>query len=161
MTDLLDMMSRWPARAVPAGETLIHEGVRADRLYMIASGAFDIVRGGVRVVEIRTPGAFLGEMSAVLGSAPTASVVATENARVHVVDHASSAVRADPELVLAIAQLLAHRLSALTAYLVDIKQQYADSDSHLGLMDQVLASLMLMPIGSVSAGSLRSDVPDY
>jgi CRP/FNR family transcriptional regulator, cyclic AMP receptor protein len=119
------------------------------------------VRGGARIVVIREPGAFLGEISAVLGSAPTASVVALETSTVHVVEGASASVRKHPELMYAIARLLAQRLSAVTAYLVDIKRQYADTDTHLALMDQVLANLMAMQPSLAQPGSERSDVPDY
>ena len=161
MNDVLAMGSRWPELHVPMGATLIEEGVRTDRLYVLKRGAFEIVRGGVRVVVIDGPGSFLGEISAVLGSAPTASVRATEASTVHVVEGASASVRSHPELVYAIAQLLAQRLSAVTAYLVDIKLQYADSNTHLALMDQVLANLIAMQPAATALGSERADVPDY
>ena len=146
---------------MPKASTLIEEAVRTDRLYVLKRGAFEVVRNGVRVVLISEPGAFLGEISAVLGSAPTASVVAAQDSTVHVVDDASASVQRWPELTYAIAQLLARRLSAVTAYLVDIKRQYADSNTHLGLMDQVLGNLIAMHPGVTKPGSERSDVPDY
>ena len=96
-----------------------------------------------------------------LGSAPTASVVAAEDSTVHVVDGASESVQRRPELTYAIAKLLARRLSAVTAYLVDIKRQYADSNTHLALMDQVLGDLIAMHPSAIKPGSERSDVPDY
>jgi CRP-like cAMP-binding protein len=161
VNDVLAMCRDLPELRLARGECLIEEAVRTDRLYVLKSGAFEIVRGGVRVVTISAPGAFLGEISAVLGSAPTASVVATEDSAVHVVDEASARVQQRPELTYAIAQLLARRLSAVTAYLVDIKRQYADTDTHLGLMDQVLANVISMQPTSVSPGSERADVPDY
>ncbi len=149
-------------RQVAQGETLLREGQRDDRLFVLASGAFDVVRDGVRVVRIAEPGAFLGEMSAVLGAAPSADVVAAQPSQVHVIDQASQAVRNDPALTLAIAQLLARRLQAVTAYLVDLQHQYAGTGSHLALMDQVLARLMQMQPGPVLApGSERRDLPDY
>lgn len=151
-----------PLRQVPAGEALLREGQRDDRLYVLASGAFDVVRDGVRVVRIAERGAFLGEMSAVLGTAPSADVVATEPSQVHVIDQASQTVQRDAALTLAIAQLLARRLQAVTAYLVDLQHQYAGTGSHLALMDQVLARLMQMQPGPVLApGSERRDLPDY
>jgi len=161
MTDVLAMCSHWPLLHVAKGETLIDEGVHADRLFVLRTGAFDVVRGGIRVVQVKGAGAFLGEMSAVLGSAPTASVVAAEDSTVHVIGDASAAVRAHPELIHAIARLLAQRLSAVTAYLVDIKRQYADSDTHLALMDQVLANVISMNPQTAPIGSERKDVPDY
>jgi CRP/FNR family transcriptional regulator, cyclic AMP receptor protein len=161
MNDVLAMCSDLPEIHVANGDTLIEEAVRTDRLYVLKSGSFEVVRNGVRIILIRAPGAFLGEISAVLRSAPTASVVAAENSTVHVLDHASTAVQRRPELTYAIAQLLAQRLSAVTAYLVDIKQQYADSNTHLAVMDQVLGSLTAMHPSEIKTGSERNDVPDY
>jgi CRP/FNR family transcriptional regulator, cyclic AMP receptor protein len=161
MNDVLAMCRDLPEMRLAKGDTLIEEAVRTDRLYVLKSGAFDVLRNGVRVIAISEPGAFLGEISAVLGSAPTASVVAAEDSTVHVVDDASAAVQKRPELTYAIAQLLARRLSAVTAYLVDIKRQYADSNTHLGLMDQVLGNLIAMHPSLTETGSERSDVPDY
>jgi len=161
MNDTLALYRELPEQQVAKGGSLIDEGVRTDRLYVLKSGSFEVVRAGVRIVLIAEPGAFLGEMSAVLGSPPTASVVATEDSIVHVIDDASAVVQRWPELTYAIAQLLARRLSAVTAYLVDIKRQYADSETHLGLMDQVLSNLMTMHPSAVTPGSERSDVPDY
>lgn len=161
MNDVLDMCRGLPTLHLAKGDTLIKEAVRTDQLYVLKSGAFEVVRNGVRVVLITQPGAFLGEISAVLGSAPTASVIATQDSTVHVIANASAVARSRPELTYAIAQLLAQRLSAVTAYLVDIKRQHADSDTHLGLMDQVLGSLIASYPSALQPGSERSDVPDY
>lgn len=162
MTSALDLCQGLPTQRVAEGETLLEEGQRTDRLYVLQSGSFEVVRTGVRVIRVSEPGAFLGEMSAVLDAAPSASVVATADSTVHVIDQACSAVRSNPALTLLIAQLLARRLQAVTAYLVDIQQQYAGTDCHLALMDQVLARLMDMQAGAALApGSERRDVPDY
>jgi CRP/FNR family transcriptional regulator, cyclic AMP receptor protein len=161
MNDVLALCDRLPEMASARGDTLMVEGLGSDRLYVLKSGGFEVVRNGVRIVTIAEPGAFLGEISAVLGSVPTANVVATQDSVVYVIEDAAGAVRRQPELTLAIAQLLARRLQAVTAYLVDIKRQYADSDTHLGLMDQVLANLISMQPAIAGAGSERKDVPDY
>jgi len=87
--------------------------------------------------------------------------VAAQDSTVHVIDDVSAAVRTQPELTFAIAQLLARRLTAVTAYLVDIKRQYADSNTHLSVMDQVLGNLVAMHPGTIEPGSERGDVPDY
>lgn len=161
MNDVLAMCSTLPEIHLANGDSLIEEAIRTDRLYVLKSGAFEVVRNGIRVVLIDEPGAFLGEISAVMGSAPTASVVAAQDSTVYVMDDASASVQKRPELTYAIAQLLARRLSALTAYLVDIKRQYADSNTHLALMDQVLGSLIATHPSATKPGSERSDVPDY
>jgi CRP/FNR family transcriptional regulator, cyclic AMP receptor protein len=159
--DVLAMCSDLPELRLAKGKTLIEEGCRTDQLYILKSGAFEVVRNGVRVISIAEPGAFLGEISVMLGVVPTANVVAERDSVVYVVTEASSAVRRRPELTYAIAQLLAKRLSAITAYLVDIKRQYANSDTHLALMDQVLGNLIGMHPDTIKPGSERADVPDY
>jgi len=141
MNDVLAMCSTLPEIRLAKGDNLIEEAVRTDRLYVLKSGAFEVVRDGIRVVLINEPGAFLGEMSAVMGSAPTASVVAAEDSTVHVMDEASAAVQRRPELTYAIAQLLARRLSAVTSYLV--------------------GNLIATHPSTTKPGSERSDVPDY
>lgn len=161
MSNVLSICSGLPELRVARGGTLIEEGVRTDRLFVVRTGAFDVVRQDVRVTRVAEPGAFLGEISAVLGSAPTADVIASEDSVVYVIEAASAAVRSRPDLTFAIAQLLARRLAAVTAYLVDIKRQYADSGTHLALMDEVLGNLVAMHPAAVRQGSERADVPDY
>lgn len=161
MNDVLAMCGDLPEARLAKGDLLIEEGRRTDQLYILKSGAFEVVREGIRVILISEPGAFLGEISVMLGVAPTANVVAAQDSVVHVVEQASVAVHRWPELTYAVAQLLAKRLSAITAYLVDIKRQYAGSDTHLALMDQVLGNLIGMHPGTLKPGSERPDVPDY
>jgi CRP/FNR family cyclic AMP-dependent transcriptional regulator len=161
MNDVLAMCGDLPEVCLAKGDRLIEEGRRTDRLYILKSGAFEVVRDGIRVILISEPGAFLGEISVMLGVPPTANVVAAKDSVVHVVEQASVAVHKRPELTYAVAQLLAKRLSAITAYLVDIKRQYAGSDTHLALMDQVLGNLIGMHPSTLKPGSERPDVPDY
>lgn len=161
MNPVLNLCRAFPEQRIARGEALLQESVQSQRLYVLIDGAFEVVRNSVRVVQITEPGAFMGEISILLGTPSTARLVATQDSRVHVIEDAAAALRAQPELMLAMAQLLARRLSAVTAYLVDIKRQYADTDTHLGLMDKVLSSLMAMNPATHEAGSERSDVPDY
>ena len=96
MNDVLALCRDYPELLVAKGESVIEESVRTDRLYVLKEGAFEVVRNGVRVVSISEPGAFLGEISAVLGTVPTADVVATQDSTVHVVDNASASVKSNP-----------------------------------------------------------------
>lgn len=160
--EVLAMCRHFPERQVPAGETLIEAGVARDHMYVLREGSFEVRREGVVVVRVTQAGAFLGEISAVLGAMPSASVVATCDSVVHVIETASHEVRRNPELTLAIAQLMARRLVAVTAYLVDIKLQYAGTDGHLSVMDRVLGDLVsAVSPGTMELGSERDDVPDY
>ena len=60
-------------------EVLIEEGVATDRIYVLKSGALDVVRGTIRMVAIREPGSYVGH-SRLLDREPMASVSATETA---------------------------------------------------------------------------------
>lgn len=161
MSEVLQLCRHLPVMQLAAGETLLEEGRATGRMYVLIEGAFEVRRAGVVLVSTREPGAFLGEISVLLGTGPMASVVALVDSRVYLIDQAASVVRDQPELMLAIARLLARRLTAISAYLVDIKRQYADSGTHLALMDQVLGNLVAMTPTGLPIGSERSDVPDY
>jgi CRP/FNR family cyclic AMP-dependent transcriptional regulator len=158
--DVLVLCRSLPTLDLAAGQLLVEEGVATGRLFVLAQGAVEVVRSGVRVVRIDEPGAFLGEISVLLGSKPTATVGALVPSRFHVIEGAGAGLRGSPELTHAVAQLLARRLQAVTAYLVDLKRQYAGTDTHLAVMDQVLANLMTGQASSTVVGSEREDVPE-
>ena len=81
-------------------------------------------------------------MSLLLGVPATADVVAGEPSVVAVIEDAGALLETRPGLPLALARLLAARLQVMTTYLVDLKQQYADHEGGLGMVDVVLGSLM-------------------
>ncbi|MGQ0529158.1 MAG: Crp/Fnr family transcriptional regulator [Panacagrimonas sp.] len=162
MNQVLAMCRHFPEMRLVQGQVLLAESTTGDRMYVLREGAFEVLIQGVCVVRISEPGAFLGEISAVLGSSTSASVVATRDSVVHVIESASEVVRRQPELTLAIAQLMARRLVAVTAYLVDIKRQYAGTDGHLSVMDRVLGDLVsAVSPDPMPLGSEREDMPDY
>ena len=67
----------------------------------------------------------------------------------------------EPRLPLALARLLAARLHVMTTYLADIKQQYADHEGGLGMVDVVLGSLMRSSGARSELGSERDPNPEY
>ncbi len=77
MNNVLALCHALPEMHIAAGNEPIEEHVPMGRIYVLKTGAFDMVRNGVRVVSIKEPGAFMGEISALLGSAPMASVRAS------------------------------------------------------------------------------------
>ncbi|HVO87480.1 MAG TPA: cyclic nucleotide-binding domain-containing protein [Casimicrobiaceae bacterium] len=141
MNDALVLCSALPERRLAAGEVLIQEGVRSNALYVLQSGALDVIRDGVRVVGIDEPGAFLGEISVLLGAPPTATVVASRMTVVHVIENAATVIRTQPGLTYLVARLLARRLNAATARLVEIKREQADASARVELLEKLLADL--------------------
>jgi CRP-like cAMP-binding protein len=99
-------------------------------------------KGDVLIAEIYEPGAVFGDMAFLLKSEPTATVRAlTPCTFRHVADPASY-FREQPAAALHMAEILARRLDSLNRYLVDIKNQFTDRADHLGIIDEVLDSLM-------------------
>ena len=162
MENVLALCDDLPEEAFAPGQQLMAEGGEPDgRIYVLVDGTVEVSRGGVLIVRLSEPGVFLGEMSALLGAPHSAQVVAATQVHVRVLDDAGRMFGSEAGLLLEMAKLLARRLNAVTAYLVDIQRQYADQGGHLGLMHQVLQDLLdVRPTGFVP-GSAREDVPGY
>ena len=78
-----------------------------------------------------------------------------------VIDDAPTMLETEATLPLALARLLAERLQVMTTYLVDIKEQYADHEGGLGMVDVVLGSLMRGAGARSELGSERDPEPEY
>jgi len=106
-------------------------------------------------------GAFFGELSLLLNIPAIATVRAVTPVEVRVIDDGQAFLADHPELALAIARLVAQRLHQVTTYLADIKRQFEDQDDHLGVVDEVLESLLHnQPEQSIEPGSDREREPN-
>lgn len=139
---LREQLSELPLQNYVAGEVILPAGARTGRLMFLESGRVGICRDGVTVSKVREPGAVFGEMSLLLGVPHTADVVALDDCACRVVEQADAFLMARPAMLAYVAAVLAHRLDAATRYLVDVKAQLGDSQGHLGMIDEVLASLV-------------------
>ena len=161
MTDLLAFSADLPVESVPAGEVLITEGSQPDRMLVLVSGEVVVEHDGVPFARIDTPGAVFGEMSAVLDRPATATVRAVGDLRVHVVDDPLGFLTDRPGAALAVLRTTASRLDGLTHYLVDVKQQFADAAGHVGLVDQILDTLVHHQGPTARTGSARDPEGDH
>jgi CRP-like cAMP-binding protein len=157
--DVLALCSHLAERDLAEGAELMAEGTRSVLIHVLVSGTVGIYVGRVLVKRVSDPGSFLGEISALLEVPHTARVVALTPCQIRTM--AADAVVENPEVLLAVARLLAARLSAMTGYLVDLRNQYADSGTQLGLMSDVLSELTSVRPSRVTLGSERADQPDY
>ena len=155
MQSVLERYDETRKTELPAGAILISEGVRSGRLYVLASGSVEVMRGDTRVALVSEPGSFFGEMSVLLDIPHTATVRALSPVCVYVFDDASRFLRSDPEIALGVARVLAQRLNSATTYLVDLTRQYAGHSNHLGMVGDVLASLLNQPEADFRPGSDR------
>jgi CRP-like cAMP-binding protein len=124
------------------GDWLIREGLPGGRFYVLVSGAVVVLKGETEITRVSEPGAVFGEMSALLDLPYSASVRALGPVRVRVSEDAATFIAANPAVALHTARILAGRLHAATAYLADVKSQFADQQNHFAMMDRILDQLM-------------------
>ena len=158
---MLALAADLPLAAIAAGEPLIVEGTDPLRMYVLVSGAVTVERDGVAFARIDTPGSIFGEMSVVLGRSATATVRATTDISVRVVEDPEAFLIERPGAALSVLRTTAARLDGLTQYLVDVKGQFAGQDGHLGMVDQILDTLVHHQAPVVRTGSSRDPEGDH
>jgi CRP-like cAMP-binding protein len=131
-----------PEKTFGAGEVILKEGHKTGLLYILADGSVEVVKGDFQINVVSEPGSFFGEMSILLDQPHMATVRALEPSRLYVVNDPRTFVASHPDIILSLAKLLAKRLHGVTSYLVDLKKQFEDRGDHLGMVDEVLESLI-------------------
>jgi len=152
---LLEEAVDLPELEAAVGEVLIEEGTHVGRLLVLVSGTVQVERDGVAVVRVSEPGAVFGEMSLVLEKPATATVRVVEPTVVKVADDPMGFLAIHPGAALLMLRVSAHRVDAMTRYLVDVRQQYADAEGHLGMVDTVLDVLANQQVPPARPGSAR------
>lgn len=159
MSALLELTASMPTRRIAPGEVLYDQGDGGPGVAVLVDGRFNVELDGRLLSEIAVPGAFVGEIAALLGSTRTATVVAAEPSTVRLIGDPDAFFASHPEVALELARQLAGRLERLLSYLGDVRAQYADSEGHLSVFDSVLGRLASRPAVEIEPGSDRS--PDY
>ncbi|HWH85067.1 MAG TPA: cyclic nucleotide-binding domain-containing protein [Burkholderiaceae bacterium] len=160
MTDLLQASQHLPEIAFEPGATIVAEGTAAGGIFVLVSGALRVLKGDVLVNTITRPGALVGEVSVLLGSAHSATVEATERSVLRHAEDGRALLTSDPAITLLVAAGLAERLNFVTTYLADLKHQYGDAPG-LAMVPEVLRQLSLLSGPPARAGSARDPDPDY
>ena len=163
--DILALTEAMPTRHLVAGEVLFGQGehdaqAAVDAVAVLVEGRLQVSLGGDVLSEITIPGAFVGEISALLGTVRSADVVATTDATVRLIGDPEAFFETNPALALELARQLAGRLQRLLAYVGDVKEQYAGADGHLGVLDSVLGKLASRPPVDIEPGSDRDGAYD-
>lgn len=138
----LPALQNLPVVSLPAGTVMIAEGRALDGIYFLMQGEVEILKQGVLIAETYEPGSVLGEMSWLLGTTPTATVRTLTPCEFRHAAQPAVFLRENPDVVLHMAVTLARRVDSLAQYLVEIKRQFHDQHNHLGIIDEVLNSLM-------------------
>jgi CRP-like cAMP-binding protein len=161
MADLLELSRDLPLATYPTGHVLIEEGSEPTSMFVLVSGSVTIERDGVAFARGDTPGSIFGEMSVVLQRPATATVRATSDIDVRVIDDPEAFLLERPGAALQVLRTTASRLDALTQYLVDVKGQFAGQEGHLGMVDQILDTLVHHQVAAARTGSARDPEGDH
>jgi CRP/FNR family transcriptional regulator, cyclic AMP receptor protein len=125
--DLVSFREKLAALAVtqhPAGETVLSSGTTTGRLLVLKSGTVEVVKDGVQIATVSTPGAVFGELAALLDQPHTADVRTVEESEFHVAD-APALLGGDSAFTLYVAAILAQRLDVANKALIEVKRQLA------------------------------------
>jgi CRP-like cAMP-binding protein len=159
MREILSHFLNAPLETVPDGAVLLPEGDRTGRVFALAEGELEVLRGETQVAILTEPGSIVGEMSVLLDAPHSATVRALGEAKVHRVEDGATFFKERPELGWLLARLLARRVNAGTTYLADLKRQFSGFGNHLEMVGEVLESLLHHQEATLHPGSDRD--PGY
>lgn len=142
MIDILPLLSRYPEVELEPGETLLHQGEQSGKIFFLIEGMVAVSRSGTQIAAISEPGAVFGEMSILLETAHTADVKTLVKSKFYRVDDGAKLMREDANISGYVAMILARRVNGLSKYLVDLKQQYGEREDHMGMIDDMLDTLI-------------------
>jgi CRP/FNR family transcriptional regulator, cyclic AMP receptor protein len=117
-----------PLANYEAGDMVLTAGSITGRLLILKEGAVVVVKEGIEIGEITTPGAVFGELSVLLDRPHTADVVAVKASRFYVATAASPFMQ-DPVVLLYVAAVLAGRLDRANKAVINLKGQIEDRES--------------------------------
>jgi CRP-like cAMP-binding protein len=161
VSGILEGSAHLPMVSVPSGTEILREGTSSGVLLVLVDGTVEVLRQGTLVMSIDEPGSILGETSALLGRAATATLRSASECRLRRCEDPHGFLAEHPEVALAVAVTLARRLDTITGYLADLKDQYADRSDHLGVVDTMLAGLAHHHGPAFEPGSEREPEAPY
>lgn len=152
---ILSFCQGLPEKTFAPGEVLLAEGGRERILYILLEGEVEVLKGDFQVNTVSEPGAIFGEISVLLDIPHMATVKTLTPSRAYVVERAGEFLQSHTDIAYQLARLLAQRLHGVTTYLVDLKSQFEDQKDHLGMVDEVLETLVHQQAEECTPGSDR------
>lgn len=159
MASILDLCDGATRKVLDTGTVLLTEGSTSGQLYVLSEGSVEVLRGDTQVAVIGEPGAVFGEMSVLLNRPHTATVRALSPVGVLVFDDAASFLKSHPDIAFLLCTLLAERLNAATTYLADLMRQFEGQRNHLGMVGEILETLIHQQHEDFTPGPERADDP--
>ncbi|MEQ8824134.1 MAG: Crp/Fnr family transcriptional regulator [Filomicrobium sp.] len=106
----------FPSASIPAGEKVFLQGDAGGTMYIVRSGAIDVLMFG-QVLETVTEGGIVGEISLIDESPRSAAALAATNAEVTILDRPAflELIKAEPDFAFYVLRTLSQRLRKLDA----------------------------------------------
>ena len=155
MREFLDLCQDQSRERHAAGVVLLEQGRRTNRLCVLVEGRIEVLRGETQVAVLAEPGSVLGDMSILLDLPHTATARALTEIEIYAIADGPAFFRRHPEASYLVACTLAQRLNTATTYLADLKRQFATETNHLGMVGDVLESLIYRQRPRATPGSDR------
>lgn len=104
------------------GHTLFQEGENSRELYMLVTGAVEVVMHGQKIATITEGGSLFGEISFLLQTPRTATVRTIAPSEFLVINDVEGLVETQPMLMARIAKLLAQRLREMDERFIALRK---------------------------------------
>ena len=153
--DLAQACADLSIQAIPAGSTIVAAGTPGGPLHILIEGSVKVLRDNAEAATVDEPGAVFGETALLLGCPHATTAVTTSECRFYVITDGAAFLRSNPDLMFHVCRTLALRVHMLSGYLADLRTQFADHESHLGMVHEVLCKLCEHPHREVTLGSDR------
>ncbi|HVJ44797.1 MAG TPA: cyclic nucleotide-binding domain-containing protein [Luteolibacter sp.] len=141
MQEILDQCQGLEEVTFAAGDVILPEGETTGRLYILISGALEVIKGESPITVLTEPGSLVGDGSALLECPHPVTVAAAEETRCYVAHDARNFLASHPELTFLVAEVLARRLKGMIGYLADLRNQYKGRNDQYGSADELLLHL--------------------
>jgi CRP/FNR family transcriptional regulator, cyclic AMP receptor protein len=132
------MLSALPVKTYHAGETILSDGSKTGRLFILKSGEVAVLKNSAELARADQPGAVFGELAALLDQSHGADVRALQDSAFHVAD--VTLLEQDPVLLLAVARTLARRFVIANEGLAALKNEIQSGRSP-GAVRNVIAKM--------------------
>jgi CRP/FNR family transcriptional regulator, cyclic AMP receptor protein len=132
------MLSALPVKTYHAGETILSDGSKTGRLFILKSGEVAVLKNSAELARADQPGAVFGELAALLDQSHGADVRALQDSAFHVAD--VTLLEQDPVLLLAVARTLARRFVIANEGLAALKNEIQSGKSP-GAVRNVIAKM--------------------
>lgn len=112
-----------PEKVYEKGTLLLVEGERSGKVMVLKQGTLSVQSGGIELVKISEPKTIFGEISVLLESEHSATVLAETKVTVYVIENLLEFVKANPLAAMYVAQVLANRLVNMNQHIIAVRNE--------------------------------------